>query len=118
MEFMYMIMAASLFVIIFISVFSNLYSDTLKEKKTNLFYDFASSIQKELIMASESKLGYERNFTLPDKVEGFDYDIFIIDKTLFLNYTDNSIYLPVPPVKGILKKGQNTLMNNGTIIIK
>ncbi len=118
-EFMYMIMAATMMIILFTVIFSEIYQDNLRDKKAIIFEDFGYSIQTEVIMAAEAKPGYMRNFTVPEKLEGFGYEITILNSTLLINYTDNIFEIPIPKTSGNLKKGLNTIINeNNSIILR
>ncbi|MEM2130909.1 MAG: hypothetical protein QXR96_00140 [Candidatus Woesearchaeota archaeon] len=117
-EFIYMIFFGTLFLIIFLSVFSENYKAILQEKKNKLFFDFGNSIKKEISIASEVKNGYERKFFLPEKLENFDYDIKIENNILILNYSNYFLYFYIPKTEGELKKGFNNIKNfNNSIII-
>jgi hypothetical protein len=115
---MSMVMFATLMVIIFMFLFSELYQDNLKDKKRILFEDYGYSIQNEFIMASEARPGYMRSFFIPNNLEGFDFSINIIDTSLLINYTSNTFVLPIPKITGNIKKGSNMIINyNNTIML-
>ena len=66
-------------------------------------------------MAAESKPGYKRTFTVPERLEEFPYDISIQNGFLFVNYTTE---LKIPPVIGSIKKGKNVITHiNNTICL-
>jgi hypothetical protein len=110
-EFMFMILAGMFVIIIFMTLFSELYQDSLKDKKRNAFEDFSYSLQNEFILASQVHVGYRRTFLLPEKLDGFDYGAYITESTLVINYTDNTIQLPIPKVKSNLIKENNIIFN-------
>jgi hypothetical protein len=108
---MFMVLAGMLVIIIFMTLFSELYQDSLKDKRRNTFEDFSYNLQNEFVLASQVHAGYRRTFLLPEKLDGFDYGAYIIESTLVINYTDNTIHLPIPKVKGNLIKGNNIILN-------
>ncbi len=80
--------------------------------------DFGYSVQNEFIMASESKPGYTRTFNLPYDLEGFDYEIYIINSVLIINYSDGVFPFQIPGANGALIKGTNIIKNiNRTICL-
>ncbi|MEM3373867.1 MAG: hypothetical protein QXE31_01470 [Candidatus Woesearchaeota archaeon] len=117
-EFIYMITAGVLFLIVFTIIFSDIYKDVYNEKMDKLFFDFGTSIQNEFLLAENVNLGYERIIFIPDRLENFDYDLWNNERMFFLNYSGKTIAFQIPFVIGNLKKGYNTLYNNGTIVIK
>lgn len=118
MEFMFMVMAATVAMIVFMTVFSDLYKDNMNDKKRLLAEDFGYYLQNEFKIASNAKEGYVRNFELPMKLEGYEYGVFVINDTLILNYTQGLLYFPVPSHEGNLAKGVNSIRNvNGSICV-
>ena len=108
---MFMVIAGMFVIIIFMILFSEIYQDNLRDKKRSTFEDFSYSLQNEFILASQVHTGYRRTFFLPDKLDGFGYGAYITDSTLVINYTDNTIQLAIPKVKGNLIKGNNIIFN-------
>jgi hypothetical protein len=108
---MFMVIAGTFVIIIFMTLFSGIYQDNLKDKKRNTFEDFSYSLQSEFIIASQVHSGYRRVFFLPEKLDGFDYSAYITGSTLVINYIDNTIHLPIPKVSGNLVKGNNLIFN-------
>ncbi len=113
-----MVMSATVMVIVFMIVFSELYQDNLTEKKQIIMEDFGYSLQNEFVMASESKPGYSRTFNLPYNLEGFDYEIYILSSVLIINYTDGVFPFKIPDTNGTIIKGDNEIQNiNHTICL-
>jgi hypothetical protein len=109
---MFMIVAGTLMIILFMVVFSEMYQDNMKDKKAILARDFIYSVQNEFIMAAEATPGYARNFFLPEKLEGFDYEVYINGTILTIDYIDNILILPIPNVTGSIKKGDNAILKS------
>jgi hypothetical protein len=117
-EFMFMIMFATVMIVIFMFLFSEMYQDGLKDKQDALFSDFGASIQRELLIAAYAKEGYTRVLDLPEDLEGYDYDISASNQTLVLNGTYATKTFIVPGSSGQLVKGENTIrIANGSICI-
>ena len=118
MEFIFMIMAGTFMIIIFMVIFSELYQDNIRDKKRILIEDYAYSLQNEFILASAARQGYVRNFFVINTLEGFNYEVSLSNKILFLNDSENIFLLSIPNVNGTIKKGWNIITNqNGYICI-
>jgi hypothetical protein len=113
-----MIMAATAMILVFMVVFSEVYQDNIRDKKQILAQDFGYSVQNEFIIAVEAKPGYKRMFQIPSTLEGFPFEISNTETTLIINYTDNTLMLPIPEVKGNIRKGPNIMTyDNNTICL-
>jgi hypothetical protein len=100
---MFMIVAGMLIVILFMALFSEVYQDNLRSKKRIIFEDFGYSLQNQS--------GYRRTFSVPEKLDGFDYQAKINRTMLVIDYTDNVFALPVPNVTGNFIIGANVIVN-------
>lgn len=115
---MVMVMIATLMVIVFMSIFSYLYQDNIKDKQRILAEDFGYALYNEFILASEAKPGYSREFEVPTTLEGFSYDAYITGTVLIINHTTNIIPYNIPLTQGQLFKGKNIIKNiNNSICI-
>ena len=111
-------MSATAMIIIFAAIFSELYQDNLRDKKRILFEDYGYGLQNEFIMAKQTRPGYTRTFEIPQNLEGFDFQVFIIKNVLLLNYSDNIIHLSIPNITGYVQKGTNVITNqNNTLCL-
>ncbi len=111
-----MVMMGAVMVIVFMTLFSELYQDNLKDKKKILAEDYGYYLQTELILASEAKSGYKRVIDIPYDLEGFDFDLYLISSVLIINFSDAAIPFNVPKVNGQLVKGKNTIENTNNSI--
>ena len=72
-------------------------------------------------MASQSFPGYNRTFDLPVKLEGFEYDIEILNQSLlFINASNQYATFRIPKTIGQIIIGQNhivTRQNNQTALL-
>ena len=113
-----MIISATAMIIVFMVVFSELYQDNLSDKKRIIAEDFGYSLQNEFIIAGETKSGYSREFEIPTTLEGYEYEVYIVNNVLVINYTENVFALPIPEVTGDLKDGINRISHiNNTICV-
>ncbi len=108
---MIMVMLGTIIMIVFMVVFSELYNDNYNDKKRILAEDFGYYLQTEFVLASEAKPGYSRTFDVPVTLEGFEYNAYIINNVLIINYTEGAYPFTIPEVEGILYTGPNTIRN-------
>jgi hypothetical protein len=64
--------------------------------------EFARYIQKEIIVASHMHTGFARNLTLPTRIGGLPYTIWVTENNLYLAQDDYEIIIPLPPVSGTI----------------
>ncbi len=80
--------------------------------------EYGRSIQNEIMMAYNSKPGYQRNFSVPDKINNRDYNISLVNSYLILSQDSRTVFFALPKVYGSIKKGDNLIRNeNGRIEI-
>ena len=49
--------------------------------------------------------------TVPDDLDGYDYEIYNLGRYLILNYSMGQFLLLIPNTTGSVKKGDNTIEN-------
>lgn len=98
------------FTIFFLAIKGNM-SEKIRERQDLAVKEIAITVQDEINLASSSSDGYYREFTVPNKVNGKDYDVNLIDELVYVNTTDGNyaIALPVQNVTGNIKKGNNII---------
>ncbi len=92
--------------------------DKAKENINRIITDIATSVQDEINFAFESMEGYNREFKIPEDINGLEYDISLIEGQVYLK-TDNGKYaisLPVQNVIGDISKGENVIKKQGGVI--
>jgi hypothetical protein len=115
---MVMMIVGTIILVVFILMISELYDDNASDKKRLLAEDFGKSIQQEFLLAQRSKPGYSRDFEMPDTLEGFSYDAFIVNSILVINYSEGQANFKIPSTNGQLVIGENTIRNiNDTICL-
>ena len=118
-EFLMIVVAATAIIISLMGLFSHLYQNNYVDRERIIIQDFAYSVQNEFIMAAKSKSGYVRNFELPNKIEGINYDVSIMNSSLlFINSTNQYVSSRIPTTSGQIIFGQNVIKNiNNSICI-
>ena len=83
-EFIILVGIVILFFTIFFVAINENQSDELKQKQTTHVNEIAFTVQEEIDLAFNAQNGYNREFEIPEKIKGQDYNIEI---------TENSIYV-------------------------
>lgn len=117
-EFLTLIGLAFLAAIIFASASANEAKEFRDAKESLLIKDLALKLQREAIIAATAEDGYERSFTLPDKLENtVDYFTVISNNTLAINSSKSAFSASVPGTSGRnFTKGSNKIEKIGGII--
>jgi hypothetical protein len=107
----------SVFTAFFLLIQSNM-SDTINQRKSISVKNLAIAVQDEINLASDSTDGYQRVFSLPDKIGNSDYEINLTEGFVYIRTSDkkNSIALPVRNVSGEVMKGDNIISKNSGIV--
>ncbi len=107
-----------------LTVFSTLFiitihyqSSTFQTHKTLLKLNvIAENVQQELLLAASVKPGYNRSFTIPEKLFDKDYNITIQSGYVIITQGELEASKPVPQVVGNIVKGVNTIRNIGGVL--
>jgi hypothetical protein len=119
-EFFTLMGLAFLAVILFVAVSANEVREFRDTKEFFLIKDLALKLQKEVTLAAVAEDGYERSFTLPDKLDNIvDYYIQIRNNTITINSSKTVFSVPIVNVTGQFTKGSNEIEkdNNGRIYV-
>jgi len=117
-EFMIFSGMAFIFLLVFLSVLADEIDSIAFIKERGNVNDMAFWIQHEVMIAADVKDGYVRDFTLPDKINGFDYTIFNSNQEIVVESSNKGIqqvYL-IPPVIGNFTIGDNQIRKQGGVI--
>jgi len=90
-----------------------------EKREAVLINDLGTFMQKEIILASEVKNGYLRQFRLPYSYKSLDYDIRIINNNTLLVRSRKSILeqeFSLPYVIGQPAKGTNNITKKNNIV--
>ena len=107
-------------VIFFVAISVNEVREFRDAKEFFLIKDLAFKLQKEVSIANSVENGYERSFTLPDKLENIvDYFITIRNNTLTINSSKTVFSVAIVNVTGDFTKGSNKIekRTNGRIYV-
>lgn len=78
--------------------------------------DIALMVKNEIDLSVQVLPGYKRSFTLPQDLDGIEYDIRIVQQSLIVSSGNKEIVYKIPKVDGAILKGTNVLENeHGTI---
>ena len=95
-------------------------SEKTQKQKTLEFEETAKTVRIEIELASSSTNGYERIFTIPEKITNTDYNITLVENYIYIQSYDqkNSLALPVKNVTGQIQKGNNLIRKlNGEVFL-
>jgi uncharacterized protein (UPF0333 family) len=73
-----------LFIIIFLSALNKNLSESFIQRRENILNNLIVSVQDEINLASKSSEGYSREFYLIKTIDNLDYNISIIEGTLYI----------------------------------
>ena len=120
MEFFILMGLAFVTAIFFVAISANEAKEFRDAKEFFLIKDLAFKLQKEVSIANSVEKGYERSFTLPDKLENIvDYFITIRNNTLTINSSKTVFSVAIVNVTGDFTKGSNKIekRTNGRIYV-
>lgn len=95
--------------------------EELQKQQDEKSMQLGIELQELSIVASQMSSGFERTFTLPYTIGGKDYDVLLLSEYDSFCYVVISLpeydreYL-LPSCVGKLKKGENILINNNSIL--
>src|SRR3989338_8502223 len=104
-EFLILFAAALLFFALFFAIINERISEKNKEKEMILIKNLALSIQDEINLAARATNGYQREFSVAEKISSKDYYINITDDRIYIKTDKNAISYPVEKIEGSIKKG-------------
>lgn len=87
-----------------------------REAEILLIKNLGVTIADEISIAFKSSDGYNRNFLVPEKIGGEDYEVFLISNTVYIETANNAISLSTKEVEGDLKKGENRIEKTNGIV--
>jgi Raf kinase inhibitor-like YbhB/YbcL family protein len=94
----------------FIIIQGNILQKT-RENQEKDFKETALMVQDEINLATQSSDGYMREFTLPTRISGLDYDINITEGLIYIYSKDMryAMAIPLKDMVGNLTKGKNII---------
>jgi len=117
-EFLVLIGTVMLFFVLFFVAIHNNMSTKIRERQNIMFKEVVLSVQDEINLALKSSEGYERSFKIPQDIAGKDYEINLIEETVYIQSDDDKISMavPIPSVNGDVVKGDNIIRKQGGVI--
>jgi len=107
----------SMFTIFFLIIQENV-SYKISERRDLEIKEIALTVRDEIDLASSSAEGYSRNFSLPEKISGKDYEINVNESAVSAITIDgkHAISYTVQNITGNLKKINNTIKKEDGIV--
>ncbi|MFH1521742.1 MAG: hypothetical protein ABIF18_02170 [archaeon] len=119
-EFIIIVGALLFFVSIFLLIVQENMKDKLYQEENILVKEIALTVQNEINLALQSGDGYSREFKLPQKAGGLDYEINIDSGIVYIKTTNNrhALTIPVANVTGDINITTNRIEKiNGIIYL-
>ena len=79
------------------------------EKEDLVGEDIVNKVQKEVQLAHKVNIGYYREFLLPERLGGKDYEISISQNQVTVTIEDSDYWRSLQPIQGVIQKGLNTI---------
>ena len=120
MEFFALVGLAFLATILFAAITVNEVKEFSDQKEFLMIKDLALRLQKEVAIAASVEDGYERSFTLEDKLEGkVDYFTIITNSSISINSSKAAFSARIPLIYGKnFTKGSNKVEKiNGKVYV-
>ncbi len=109
-EFFTFVGMAFVAVIVFVAASAYEVKEFNDQKEFFLVKDLALKLQKEVTIAASVENGYERSFSLPDKLEDtLDYFITTKNSTITINSSEKVFVVAIPTVIGNFTKESNKI---------
>lgn len=117
-----LILVGAMLVIFITLLFAFEQNISLKTNEQRLFQfeELGLFVKNEIEIAANARDGYQRNFQIPEKVVGKEYNITLVEEQVYIQTLDGKISLAVPAqnVTGQILKGQNIIRKvSGEILL-
>ncbi len=116
-EFVFLVIVAFMVALTFTVVSLNRQKEIDFQKEYSLLKDVGLMVQGEILLAANVENGYSRRFSVPDKIDVFNYSISLYNSTyLVLESKSHLFAVRVPSVNGSIVKGANLIEKDEGII--
>jgi len=117
-EFIVLIAVMFTIFVVFLAVATNKVLDAREQERKDIAHQIGTLAQQEISLALIMNDGYTRSFSLPQKVQGFNYSIELIDnRELIVAFVDQEYVAYLPEgLQGTVQKGTNTIRKENKII--
>lgn len=116
----FVVLVAFMFLIFlgFTAVITSKILEAKENERQKIAEDIATLVRNEIDLAKSVADGYNRIFSIPNKVEGSDYNIEIIDnRELVVNYIDKEYVSFLPEkVEGNINLGENAIRKEDGVV--
>ncbi len=117
-EFLIIFGAVFFFFVIFLEVISENIEQKNEEKEDLIAQNIVLSVRDEIALASKSSDGYYREFTLPPTIIGKNYDVKLVNNSVYVSAEGIGVSYKIVSVNGEIKKGLNTIKKeNGEVYL-
>lgn len=119
-EFVILVMGILLIFVGFLYFIQGKVSETQEEAVTVAVNEIALTIQDEINLAHASANGYSRRFTLPLNLNGREYEVQILENSIYVRTEDDkhAVALPILNVTGDVLIGPNLVYKiNSTVFL-
>ncbi len=115
-EFIVIFSAVLFFFIAFFAVVQSDVEEKNLEKKRILAQSIGTDVRDEISLAVGSSEGYYREFYVPQNIIGYEYEINITEKRIYISAEKIRVSYKIPEISGQIKKGVNNITKqNGTV---
>jgi len=98
------------FFVLFFTIIQSNQNEKNKENEDILFQNIALDVRDEINIAAGASDGYFREFEIPEKILGKDYEISVTNSgNVYLESESYATSFRSSKVNGILKKGTNNI---------
>ncbi len=118
LEFLILVTTLLFFFSIFFIFIQVSMSDRTKQKEDIALKEIALTVQNEINLAFQSSEGYNREFKIPNDLNGKDYNLTIVENMVYIKTNDgkNAIALPIQKINGQIYKNINKISKiNGQV---
>ena len=119
-EFFILVGVVIFFLVVFLFLIQSNIADSIRGRRVIAVKEIAVSVQDEIALASASSEGYTRHFTLPQNVDGIDYEVKLVLGLAYVRTLDEkyALALPVLNVTGQPLRGDNVIKKvNGAVYL-
>ena len=116
LEFVVLIAMAFVMLIAFSTIVSDRTISVNKERDALLLKEIVEKVKSEVFLASSVEDGYSRQFTIPQKLDGKNYNITIQNRTIIGRLKELEITTSVIQITGNAVKGINNITKTNGVI--
>ncbi|MBI2452011.1 hypothetical protein HYV50_02950 [Candidatus Pacearchaeota archaeon] len=117
-EFMILIGGVLFFFLTILFVFQQDIADKTIQKRNYAFQKTANDIKNEIDLASKATDGYQRQFFVPERISGMQYEVNITQNLIYIRTLNNeyAAAYPVQNITGDIIKGTNLIKKENGVV--